>query len=88
MCAGETHGSRDGGDPVVAEGEHDDVLGSHHLFRNTRQLVVAEVKGHQVLHLEEVRGHSGVVEVVVAQVDHLGGVIVMRLSCLIRGAYS
>ena len=50
-----THSSRHGGDLVVAERDDDEVLGFGHVLRNFGKAVVAEVQGHQLLHLEQVR---------------------------------
>ncbi len=55
----------------MTDGQHDDVLRLHQILRHALQLVVAEVKGHQISHLEQVGRYSRVSDVVMTGIQNL-----------------
>ena len=66
------HISRHGWYLVVTEWDYDEVLGFDHVLRHSGETVVAEVKGHQLLYLEEVWRETRVPQGIVARVHNLG----------------
>ena len=66
-----THCSRDGGDVVMAEGEHYDIPGLGQLIRNTRQLIMTQIQRHQVTNSENIRWNPRILNVVVISIQYL-----------------
>ena len=65
------HRARDGGDLIMTEGQHDDIPGFGHVLGHPFQVIVAQVKRHQVTHLEQVRRQPRVTDVVVTGIQDL-----------------
>ena len=58
----------------MTERDNNEVLGLDHVLGHFGETVVAEVKGHQLLHLEQVRRETGVPQCIVTGIHNLCGI--------------